>query len=104
MTEQPRFTLELSLRDNQSFDPPLRMCIGVDGELRISSRAVEELKIGIGSFDGAVRMMKAKEFRKDMFVQAAKRLAHLLAERMEDAEGWHDQSRIEPARKELGWR
>jgi len=49
-------------------------------------------------------MMKAREFRKDLFIHAAEHLGALLAERMEDAEGWHDASRIEPARRQLGWR
>ncbi len=45
--------------------------------------------------------IKAREYRKDMFVSEAKRLGLLLSETMEDSEGWHDQSRIEPARRAL---
>lgn len=105
--DRPRFTLQLTLRDNHySIDGPLCMAIDLDQEVRISPRAVDEMKIGIGDFDGTVRMMKVREFRKDLFIQAANRLGALLAERMEDAEGWHDASRIEPAREQLGgkWR
>ena len=54
-----------------------------------------------GDFATAVQIMKQREFRKDVFVGEATRLGRLLAERMEDAEGWHDIGRIDHARKEL---
>ena len=56
---------------------------------------------GLVSFDDAVEVLKRREYRKDLFIDAARRLGTLLAERMEDAEGWHDASRQEPARREL---
>ncbi len=102
MTERARFTLQLALRDNYDFGQPLVMCIDVDREVRISARAVEEMKIGLAGFDGAVQIMRVREFRKDLFIDLATRLGALLAERMEDAEGWHDASMIEPARQQLG--
>jgi len=106
MTDRARFTLELVLRDNHSYDPPLHMAIDLNEELRISPRAVDEMKFGVGTFDGTVRMMKQKEMRKGLFKRACERLGALLAERMEDAEGWRDVERVEPARKQLGgvWR
>ena len=48
-----------------------------------------------------VEEMKARVFRKDLFVRESRRLGAMLAERMEDAEGWHDASRIEPAKESL---
>jgi hypothetical protein len=84
------------------------MAIGVDDEVRISPRLVADLKSGpalgvsLMSFDQAVTVMKRREFRKDLLISAARRLGAQLAERMEDAEGWHDESRIEPSRKALG--
>lgn len=54
------------------------------------------------SLDDVVSVLRRKEFRKDLFLGEATRLGALLAERMEDAEGWHDASRIEPAKRELG--
>lgn len=104
MTHRARFTLQITLRDNHGAEQPLAMAVDLDDEVRISPRAVDEMKAGVGTFDGAVRMMKAREFRKDLFIHAAEHLGALLAERMEDAEGWHDASRIEPARRQLGWR
>ncbi len=54
-----------------------------------------------GTFDECVTVMKQREFRKDFFIRECRRIGTLLAERMEDAEGWHDVSRIEPAKREL---
>lgn len=92
----------MTFRDSHGFDQPISFAVGLDHEVRISPRAVDEMKAGFGSFDETVRLMKVKEFRKDLFMQTAERLGALLAERMEDAEGWHDKSRIEPAREQLG--
>ena len=104
MTERAHFTLQITLRDNHGYEQPLAMAIDLNQELRISTRAVDEMKLGIGlvSMDQAVTLMRTREMRKDLFIQAATRLGALLAERMEDAEGWHDASRIEPAREQLG--
>ena len=54
-----------------------------------------------GGFDQMVKLLRKKQFRKDLFIRECKRLGTLLAERMEDAEGWHDESRVEPAKKQL---
>ncbi len=106
MADRARFTLQIALRDNHSYEPPLHMAIDLNDEVRIASRAVDELKASLVNFDGAVRLMKVREFRKDLFIRCAERLGALLAERMEDAEGWHDAERVAPARKQLGgvWR
>lgn len=107
MTQRARFTLQITLRDNHGYEQPLSMAIDLNDEVRISPRAVDEMKAGLsGGMDQTVRLMKVREFRKSLFIRAAERLGALLAERMEDAEGWHDASRIEPARRQLGgvWR
>ena len=49
----------------------------------------------------AIEVLRQKKYRKDMLIAECKRLGTLLAERMEDAEGWHDESRIEPAKAQL---
>lgn len=106
MSERPRFSLRLTLYDR--FGQPLSMEVGLDKEVRISTRVVGEMKmaaecgIGMLTMDDALTVMKTKELRKDLFVAAAQQLARQMAERMEDAEGWHDASRIDPARKQLG--
>ena len=104
MSDKPRFTLQLTLRDMYGFEHMLSMAIGLNEELRISARAVSEAKAGFGDLDFTVRMMRVKEMRRDLFREAAIRLSMLMADRMEDAEGWHDTSRVEPARKQLGGR
>lgn len=102
MNQRARFTLQMTLQDNHGFEQPLAMAVDVDHEVHISPRAVEEMKLGLAGMDQTVRMIRVREFRKDLFIQAAERLGALLAERMEDAEGWHDASRIDPARQQLG--
>jgi hypothetical protein len=107
MTDKPRFTIEMAIRDNQTGET-YHHAVGCDQALRISTRAVEDLKVGsfLGAalmpMDAAVTMMKAREMRRDLLFDAAKMLAGQMADRMQDAEGWHDASRIEPARKALG--
>ncbi len=56
---------------------------------------------GLTRFEDAVTILKRREYRKDLFISAARQIGALLAERMEDAEGWHDASRQEPAKAEL---
>src|SRR5882672_1444800 len=51
--------------------------------------------------DKTVTALKRKEFRKELFIAEATRLGALLVERKEDAEGWHDASRMDPARQQL---
>lgn len=57
--------------------------------------------VGMNTFEEAVEVLQTRQFRKDLFIAQAHNLGALLAERMEDAEGWHDQSRVEPAKAQL---
>lgn len=59
---------------------------------------------GLVSMESTIEILKNRQYRKDLFVEQARRLGALLAERMEDAEGWHDQSRVEPAKRQLSGR
>lgn len=106
-----RFTLQLTLTDSRSFET-LHMAIGIDEAVRISPKLIDDMRLdrglGVSSIDSTeiVRTLQTKIIRKELFRRHAERLGALLAERMEDAEGWHDPSRIGPAREELGgtWR
>lgn len=99
---RPRYTLELRLVDHEGSDT-LAMAVQLAHEVvRISPRMVSELQFGLGTFDTAVNVLKQRTFRKDELIAAARTLGARLAERMEDAEGWHGERRIEPARAELG--
>jgi hypothetical protein len=107
MTDRPRFTIELTIRDNYSMES-YHHAIGCDQALRISTRAVDDLKSGsslgvsLMGMAEAVTLMKTREMRRDLLRKAAVQLAEQTADRMQDAEGWHDESRIGPARKALG--
>ena len=106
--DRERFTLQLSLIDNHNFGSSIHMAIDCDDALRISPRAVDEMRlsadlgVSLVSDSQVVTLIMTKELRRDLFKREALRLAGKLADRMEDAEGWHDPDRIEPARKELG--
>lgn len=67
--------------------------------------APEKRPISLGgeihAFGRMVKVLRRKQFRKDLFVRECQRLGALLAERMEDAEGWHDESRVESAKRQL---
>lgn len=103
MLDQPRFTLTLTLRDNHGFDEPLQMAVSCDEALRISARAVEETKIGVyGDWNAVASLLRTREMRRKLFEHIATSLGVQMADRLEDAEGWHDPERIEPARKSLG--
>ncbi len=106
--DRERFTLQLSLIDNHNFGSVIHMAVDCDQALRVSARAVDEMKLGMDlgvsvvSSDHAITMLRTKEMRRRLFKEISDRLAGKLADRMEDAEGWHDPDRIEPAREELG--
>jgi hypothetical protein len=105
MTDRPRFTLQFTLRDREGFEPPLSIAIGCDQALRISARAVDEAKMGVyGGFDAVAELVRTKEMRRKLFMQVAEQLVGQMADHMEDAEGWHDPERVDPARKALGGR
>ena len=107
---KPRFTIEMRIHDNYGFEEPYSHAIGCDDAMRISQRTVDEIKAPAGlsmmSFDQTVEVMKTREFRRDLLIAAAKQLAGQMADRMQDAEGWHDERRKDPAQKALGgsWR
>jgi hypothetical protein len=106
--DRKRFTLQITLRDNHCGQESLHMAIDLDEALRISPRDVSDMRmcsdlgIGLGGGNHIITMLQQKEFRRKIFLEEARRLGGLLADRMEDAEGWHDSDRIEPARQELG--
>lgn len=111
MSERPRFTISITITDNQGLDRYSHF-IGCDEALRVSHRAVDDLKTGalrafsVDPMRETVALMKTREMRRRLLMDAACQLAGQMADRMEDAEGWHDPERIEPARKAIGgsWR
>lgn len=107
MSDRPRFSLTLILRDSQGLDRHRALDLALDDEIiGVSARFLQEVRLGVSgaSFGDVVEVIKRKEIRKRLFIAAASQLAAQMAERMEDAEGWHDPDRVEPARKQLGGR
>lgn len=99
--DKPRFTIKLSVIDNYGHESWHHM-VGCDQAMSISNRAVDDLKMGfLGSMDATFKIMRTREFRREILIDAARQLAAQMADRLEDAEGWHDPSRVEPARRAL---
>ncbi len=104
---EPKLTLTFDAGFGESYS----MCISLSEHVaRQFSHIEPPMKHGIPwsngvtqleSFEQVVSILKTRELRKDVFMGECKRLGALLAERMEDAEGWHDVSRIEPAKHAL---
>ena len=101
MSEKPRFTIEMTIRDNYGHEQ-WRHAIGCDEAMSISERAVDEMKAGfIPNMEATVTLMRKREMRRDLLMMAAEQLAGQMADRLEDSEGWHDPSRLEPAKRAL---
>ena len=97
MSDRPaRFTIKIEIRDNMS-DDVWSYITPTDEAMWIGWKPIEEMRLGVGGFDGAVDLMKVREFRRKLLVEIAKRSANAIADRLEDAEGWHDPDRIKPA-------
>ncbi len=94
----------LTLTFDTGYIEKYTMCIDIDEHTARRFTRIKPLDNylpGSISMETAVDILKTRVFRKDFFVHECYRLGNLLAERMEDAEGWHDTSRIELAKKEL---
>ena len=94
---------KLTLTFDADFGQKYSMCIDLDDHTAREFQHVPlptPIEFG-GTFDECVEVLEKREFRKDVFQRECWRLGTLLAERMEDAEGWHDVSRIEPAKRAL---
>lgn len=110
MSEQPRFELRFELFDRRDEFHPLRWAVGCDDELRVSDRAVDDLKMcapvggNVMSMDTVVKMMRVREFRRDLLRDAAVRCVGQFCDYLEDSEGWHDASRTDRAREIIGYK
>ena len=65
----------------------------------VGERQVGEFKmrceVGAISMDDVVKVLKVREFRKGLLMAAARNMGALLAEHLEDKEGWHGIERQE---------
>lgn len=55
----------------------------------------------LDGLEGCVRKLRIRELRHDILKQNCLLLGEKLAQTMQDAEGWHDASRIEPSKRLL---
>jgi len=99
MTE-PRWRLEMSLLG--PFGEKITVAVMLDPSTasevaRIAPPTIWNLPVGPTKnfLEETVKVLKRREYRKDLFGFEAARLGKLLAEHMEDKEGWHGIERQE---------
>mgnify|MGYP001558573475 CR=1 FL=1 len=107
MSREPRWNLTLTLHGPDGtllgMTLPLDHMRGME-LARISPPRLYDFMPVCGGRDPMTQVaevIRKRTYRKSFFIEECQRLGQLLAERMEDAEGWHDESRIEPAKQQL---
>jgi hypothetical protein len=100
MSEPCQYVIRLIVEDRYGRNS-YQMATDTDEFPFFSERFVEDVRAPIDagfsvlSFDEVVSVLKERKFRREMLLIAAKRLAERLADYIEDAEGWHGESRRE---------
>lgn len=92
MSNEEKWILQLTLINErgQSFHQAVRISEDIMQQIqRIDPPSFSE------NFDGVCKIIKRKEFRKNLFVEQSTTLGRLLAAYMEDKEGWHGEDRKE---------
>ena len=94
-----RFAIRLSVMDRYG-DQDAHMVVEMDEFPVFSERFVEDvtsefapLALGPEPFNAMVKILKTRQFRKDMLERAAQVLARRLSDYIEDREGWHGERR-----------
>lgn len=97
---EPRWTLQLTFKNEMGTN--YHMAIDIHHYIAREFQQIKppprddiERMLNPMSFADVCEVIKTRQFRKDLFVQEATRLGQLLAERMEDKEGWHGENRAE---------
>jgi hypothetical protein len=96
MSNEPQWTLRMVLEDpfgRHSYSVAMPIDAFDARDRLVNLRQPSEFDRG--NFDSTVQLLKKKEYRKDLFEDAARSLGRKLGERMEDEEGWHGISRQE---------
>ncbi len=104
MSREPQWHLTLTLHgptgERYAMSVPMDHMAGEElARIKPPSRALMEF--GLVSKESVIEVIRKRTYRKDFFKHECLRLGTLLSERMEDAEGWHDESRVEPAKQQL---
>ena len=97
--------VRLSLTIEQIFgDRPLRkVCVDFSAQ---DARALFNAEPTLAGFEAQLSAMQARDRRRDFLVQWALQMAHAMADRWEDAEGWHGthrQTLAEQAQEPPAW-
>lgn len=97
-----QWTLTLTLKS--SLDESYQVSIPTDaftGEGRYWISQSPPSILDMGGLEYSVQKFRTREFRRHILKQSCLLLGEKLAQTMQDAEGWHDTSRIEPSRRLL---
>lgn len=102
---EPQWRLEMSMigpfGERYTIGEPLEHSVARETAQINPPDALADFVPGKSALQVAVERLKRREFRRDLFEKEAARLGRLLAERMEDAEGWHGLDRVDPAKTVL---
>jgi len=96
----PKCTIHLYVKDEYGREVG-HMAVSADEFPVFSDRFVDEvtapaeLGFSVLSFDTVVKVMKQREFRREILMDAARKLAARLSDYIEDKEGWHGERRRE---------
>lgn len=98
-----QFVLTLTLT-NKHTGEDYRYCLNLPDEVAQDAWEIpppdHSIPFLCDSMTTAVKRIKRRVFRKELFTREATRLGVLLAEYMEDKEGWHGEQRKETIRKQ----
>lgn len=94
----PKCTIHLYVKDEFGREVG-HMAVGTDEFPVFSERFVEDVRMPIDvgfsvlSFDQVVSTLKQREFRREILIDAARKLAARLSDYIEDKEGWNGERR-----------
>lgn len=79
----------------RSYSQMVKLPVTTFGERLAGEMALGLAFVGPDAFDQTVTVLKEKKFRRDEIEHAARVLARMLCDHLEDAEGWHGEQRQE---------
>lgn len=99
MTDPRQLTLTISLADGYGkvhgkLTREVPEDVAFMGE-RVADDFRSNAFVGAVNLNDAVKILKVREFRKELLIKSAKNMGVLLAEHLEDKEGWHGLKRQE---------
>jgi hypothetical protein len=68
--------------------------VAFNGERYVEDKQVE-ISMSLEPVEEFFKVLKVREFRREMLIAEATKLGHALADHLEDAEGWHGLERQE---------